>query len=76
MKKKRKVESHMWTREEIQAIAKLWITHSIDEMAEELGVEPQQVVYMGTQIRQEYPNLVPKKHRKGYTRNLIREALG
>ena len=67
---------HQWTKDEIKTVAKLWTSSTISEMAEELGVDESQVVYMGSQIRLSYPDLVPKKHRKGYMRNLIVEALG
>ena len=70
------IKTHQWTKDEITTLAKLWTSSSIEDMADELGVDPTQVVYMGSQIRLEYPDLVPKKHRKGHTRNLIREALG
>lgn len=66
----------MWTADEIKQISKLWESHTITEMAEKLGVNEQQVIYMGTQIRKVYPKLVPKKHRKGYISNLIKQTLG
>ena len=70
------IKSHLWTADEIKKLARLWTSRTIDEMAKELHVHPSQVVYMGSQVRLEFPDLVPKKHRKGFIRNLIKEALG
>lgn len=68
-------KSHMWTKDEIKKIFEIWESSTIDEVAEELGIERIQVQYMANQIRAAGYELA-KKHRKGYLSSLIKEALG
>lgn len=69
-------ERHSWTKSEIKKLAKLWSTMNTEQLAESIGVEVKQVGYMADMIRKEFPEMLPKKHKKGVLRGLIREALG
>jgi len=69
-----KLQRHSWTKEEIKKLVKVWDTHTIDEVAQELKLDRQQVQYMVNEIRKAGVPLA-KKHRKGYLQNLIKEAL-
>ena len=74
--KKVKNETHSWTKDEIKMLGKLWTSQSSQEIADKMGLRKEQVSYMANEIRKVYPKLIPKKHREGYMRNLIVEALG
>ncbi len=77
MKKYIKVHKrHSWTKQDISMVAKLWETKTAAEIADEMGVEPQQVSYIASEIRKVYPNLIQKKYSRGYLRTLITETLG
>lgn len=72
-----KVEyAHQWTKDEIKMLAKLWTSKSVQDIADEMGLQKTQVSYMANAVRKIYPNLMPKKHRNGEIQSLIREALG
>lgn len=63
----------MWTKEEIIKISKLWEHSRTEDIAEELGVLPQQVSYMVYTMRKAgYP--MAKKHVKGRLSSLIQEV--
>jgi len=70
-----KVQYHIWTKNDIRTVNKLWDTKSTREIAKELGVAPQQVTYLGTRIRLAGFNLA-KRSAKGQMLTMIKEALG
>jgi hypothetical protein len=63
--------NHMWTREEIRKVLKLWESRDTHQIAHELGVQPAQVSYIAGEIRKVNPKFCPKKNRAGYLRSLI-----
>ena len=69
-------KSHQWTKDEIKMLAKLWTSMNVEQIADRMGLEKTQVSYMAMEVRKLYPKLMPKKHRAGVIRSLIREALG
>ena len=72
----KKNTTHSWTIKDIKELAQLWKTKSSEDIANEMGLRKEQVMYMAMEIRKVYPKVMPKKHRIGKTRNLITEALG
>jgi hypothetical protein len=70
------VKTHSWTKDEIKKLAKVWESKTMDELAEEFGVERTQLSYIVGEVRKEYPKLLTKKHSIGKLRALIIEALG
>ena len=48
---KKKAASHMWTKEEIKLLYTLWDKMSMEEMCNELGLEPKNITYMAAQMR-------------------------
>jgi len=73
----KKVKSaHSWTKDEIKKLAKVWESKTMDELAEEFGLNKTQVSYMAGEVRKIFPKLLTKKNRRGEMQALIREALG
>lgn len=72
MKRAPNAKSHMWTLEEIRLIKSVWDNKSVNDIAEQIGVLPQQIQYIATQMRKEGIKL-PRKHVVGRTRGLIQE---
>lgn len=68
-----KAKSHMWTAEDIKTVATLWSTATGDEICYKLGVSKGQLMYIVNQMRDGGFKL-PKKHKKGYVKNLISEV--
>lgn len=60
-KSMKKQANHMWTKEEIKKLYTLWNELSMEEMCEELGLEPKNIRYMVSQMRKNGFNLQKKK---------------
>ena len=70
--KKLKAVHHMWTREEVKKLYKIWDTSSMEEVCEELGIEVGQVRYMVQQMRKHgFP--LQKKRKIGDTMLMLKE---
>lgn len=65
---------HIWTKDEVRKIAQIWETKSIGEIAEELGVRPEQVSYMVGEMRKNGFNL-SKKYRRNEIQSMLKEVL-
>lgn len=72
--KKTKSKSHQFTKDEISTVINLWTSKTTEEIANNLGINVQQVNYITTQIRKTGYRL-PKKHKIGHLRNLIEEVI-
>jgi len=64
--------SHMWTKAEIRKVLTLWEAKSIEDLAKELDVNPQQITYIVAVLRKEGFDL-PKKKRPSVINNLLLE---
>lgn len=64
----------MWTKGEIKKLAQLWESSSIDDLAEEMGLEEKQIKYMVAKMRTAGFNLT-KKRKAAYIDLLIKEVL-
>lgn len=70
--KQKHVEKHMWTKDEISLVIKLWSSESVHTLAKKLGVNYQQLNYIAKELRKNgFP--MPKKHSKGQIGSLIAE---
>ncbi len=63
-----------WTQDQIKKLSRLWNDKSSEEIANELGVERKQVIYMAYQIRKAGFELT-RKRKRGELRSLIVESL-
>lgn len=64
---------HMWTKEEIKKLVKMWDDKTKEELAEELGLNEVQIGSMARRIRLlGYP--LTKKNKSGYLENVINEC--
>lgn len=70
MKKK---PNHLWTKEEIKLLYTLWNTMNMEELCEEIGVEPKNIRYMSTQMRKYGFNLQRKK-RNGTLMSMLQDV--
>lgn len=68
-----RTKHHMWTKDEIKKVTKLWESNSVETLAEEMGVKPNQLYGLIVQMRKAGFNLI-KKHRKGYLLSLLKEV--
>lgn len=69
-----KLKRHLWTKDEIKKVIKMWDDKNPDELAHDLKVERVQVMYIASVIRKAGYRLA-KKHKKGYIHALIKEAI-
>lgn len=67
-----KAPRHMWTKNEVREVYKLWVSKTKEETAKALGVTPMQLMHIVGEMRRAGIDL-PKKHRKGHLRNLLEE---
>ena len=65
---------HSWTKDEIKSLVSLWETKTVDEIAEELKLQRQQITYMAGRIRHNGFKLT-RHHRDGVTALLVKEAM-
>ncbi len=72
MKKKVPVQHHMWTKDEMKKLYKLWESVEPQDIAEDMGIEVGQVRYMANAMRKEGFKL-SKKRKVGKKLLLIRE---
>lgn len=63
-----------FTKENIREVMDLWESKTTDQIAEKLGVNRNSITYIANIIRKEGVRL-PKKHRVGYIRGLIKEVI-
>lgn len=64
---------HMWTKDEILKVIKLWNSKTTNDLAKELNVATHQIQALATQIRKSGYAL-PRKLVKGRLRSLIEEV--
>jgi len=67
-------EPIMWTKDEILTVLKMWQSHSVRQIADELGREDWQIANIAFRLRKEGAN-IPKKRVKGEFEHMIREVL-
>lgn len=65
---------HEWTKQEVMMLIKLWGTNTIEGIAEEIGVDKNQVKSMAQVCRQQGAEL-SKKYSRGQRSAIVREAL-
>ena len=63
----------MWTKSEIKMIAELWEKTTSEELCSKLKITQPQLMYITMSMRKHGLDL-PKKHKMGYTANLIKEC--
>ncbi len=68
-----KTKKHMWTKDEIKKIARMWTDKTMQDIADDLGVEKIKIAALTTQMRKAGFNL-PRKHRNGYLLSLLKEV--
>lgn len=66
--------SKMWTKDELKVVLTQWNSKTTAQLAEELGVNTQQIMYIAAQARKLGYDL-PKKHKAGVIQNLLREVI-
>lgn len=59
--------------EKVKIILKLWETHKISEIADELSMKPSQVSYIVTSLREHGFHLARKKPRKVYWDRIVQK---
>lgn len=69
-----KRNAHMWTKDDIKKVAKLWSSKTMEELAKELDVRKDQILYIVTHMRKAGFEL-PRKHKTGYMEMLLKECL-
>lgn len=74
MKKHATAPRHIWTKEEIVKIIKLWESETPESLAEEMGLSAYQVLYMANLIRKKGLKLI-KKRKNGITSFLVEEVI-
>lgn len=67
-------DKHMFTKKDILAVVDLWEKKGTQEIADEMGLTKNQIVYLAVQIRNSGYKL-PKKKKNGYIQSLVKEAL-
>ena len=67
-------KNHLWTKEEIRKVAKLWDEYSVEGLSKELGVEPKHLKYIVARMRVE-GFVLAKKRRNEYISTLLKEVL-
>ena len=60
----------MYTEKDIETVIDQWKDKSKSEIATELGIKPQQVSYLASQIKKAGVNLIQKRH-VGVLRSMI-----
>lgn len=68
-----KKQPHMWTKDDVKTVAKLWNSATVKELCDKLNVEYQQLNYIAKEMRKAGFDL-PKKHSKGYVNSLLKEV--
>lgn len=71
---KQHLERHIWTKDQIKTIIKLWDTETPESLADELGVHKDQLMYMVHLIRVKGLKLI-RKRRNGTMSLLVEEAI-
>ena len=67
---------HLWTKNEVRKLKDLWDTKSLEEVAIELNLKPEQISYMAGQMRKVGFKLSTKRRRGGgRVQILLRELL-
>lgn len=69
-----RISHHMWTKDEIKKILNLWEDSTMEEMAEKLGVNRQQLDYIVTSMRKA-GFVLSKKHKRGQLSVMLQEVL-
>jgi hypothetical protein len=64
-----------YTKEHILTIAKLWEQKTVKEIADELGLEPKNVIYLALMIRRAGYKLA-RKRKNGSRLSFIKDCLG
>ena len=67
--------NYMWTKKGITTVLTLWDKKNVEEIAEELGVDRKQVIYIAGQMRAAGMDL-SRKSKHGYLSSLIKEVAG
>lgn len=68
-----KASSHMWTKDEIRRVVKVWESSTPEDIGKELGVTRLQVNQIAGKLRKAGVNLT-KKRQAGYLSKLINEV--
>lgn len=71
---KKLAKSHMWTKDQVKRIATVWENKNVEDIAEELGVNRKQVMYMVGQMRKAGFKLA-RKHKKSYLHVMLTDVL-
>lgn len=74
MKTPTKKTYHLWTKDELKQLVRLWDDKTTDELAEEFGVQKHSIYYIAKEFRKHGYKL-PKKHHVGKTGSLIQEVI-
>ena len=71
---RRKVGNHLWTKDELKQVIRLWDSKTKMELAAEIGVTKENLNYIATQLRNAGVKLA-RKSTRGYLQGLIHEAV-
>lgn len=64
----------MWTKENIKQLMKLWDDNTLEEIANEMGLQTGQVQYMAHAIRK-MGYVITRKHVRGRIKSTIEDAM-
>lgn len=69
----RKMNNHMWTKENVKTLLSMWDSNSMLEIAQKMGLEQKQVQYMAHNLRAKgFP--LTQKHKVGELQALLTDV--
>jgi DNA-binding MarR family transcriptional regulator len=74
MSRNKMTTKHMWTKQEIKEVIKLWESSNLNDISEHLNLTISQVQSMAKQIRKAGFNL-PKKSKVSTAQKMVKEVL-